>query len=60
MTNTYLGLYPQTAMSDNELDNMCEALNNIPPEILINGGREYGGGLKKLEPQELMSLPITF
>ncbi|EIT87945.1 hypothetical protein A200_05182 [Parascardovia denticolens IPLA 20019] len=60
MTNTYLGLYPQISMSDNELDDMCEALNNIPPETLINGGREYGGGLKKLEPQELMSLPIPF
>ena len=60
MTNTYLGLYPQTSMSEKRLDDMCKALNNIPAEILINGGREYGGGLKKLEPRELMSLPISF
>lgn len=60
MTNTYLGLYPQTLMSEADLDSMCEALNHIPAEILISGGREYGGGLKKLEPQELMSLPISF
>ena len=60
MTNTYLGLYPQTSMSETELDNMCAALNEIPAEVLINGGREYGGGLKKLEPRELMFLPISF
>ena len=60
MTNTYLGLYPQTPMSEEKIDNMCKALNDIPAEVLINGGREYGGGLKKLEPRELMSLPISF
>ena len=59
MTNTYLGLYPQTSMSDIELDDMCEALNSIPAEVLIKGGREHGGGLKKLEPRGLMSLPIS-
>lgn len=59
MTNTYLGLYPQTSMSDIELDNMCETLNSIPSDVLIKGGREYGGGLKKLEPRELMSLPVS-
>ena len=60
MTNTYLGLFPQTSMSEERMDDMCKALNNIPAEVLINSGREYGGGLKKLEPQELMSLPISF
>lgn len=60
MTNAYLGLYPRVLMSDDELDDMCEALNDIPAETLINGGREYGGGLKKLEPRELMSLPASF
>ncbi len=60
MTNTYLGLYPQIPMSEERIDDMCKALNNIPAEVLINGGREYGGGLKKLEPRELMSLPISF
>ena len=60
MTNTYLGLFPQTSMSEERMDDMCKALNNIPAEVLINSGREYGGGLKKLEPRELMSLPISF
>ena len=60
MTNTYLGLYPQTSMSEERIDNMCKVLNDIPAKVLINGGREYGGGLKKLEPRELMSLPISF
>ena len=60
ITNTYLGLYPHSPMSETELDDMCEALNKIPAETLINGGREYGGGLKKLEPRELMSLPVAF
>ncbi|PKU90114.1 modification methylase [Bifidobacterium thermophilum] len=59
ITNAYLGLYPQTSMSEEELDSMCNMLNNIPSDVLINGGREYGGGLKKLEPRELMSLPLT-
>lgn len=58
MTNTYLGLYPQIPMSEEELDDMCIRLNSISSDVLINGGREYGGGLKKLEPCELMSLPI--
>lgn len=59
MTNTYLGLFPQGQMSESELDDMCDSLNSIPAEVLINGGREYGGGLKKLEPRELMSLPVS-
>lgn len=59
ITNAYLGLYPRTLMSGDRLDEICEALNNLPAEVFINGGREYGGGLKKLEPKELMSLQVS-
>lgn len=37
---------------------MCKALNDIPAEVLINGGREYGGGLKNWSHES--SCPCQF
>lgn len=54
--NSYLGLYPILPMAQEELDNICQKLNSIAPDELIRKSREYGGGLRKLEPQELLSI----
>jgi len=35
-----------------------EALNRITPARLLGEGRVYGGGLHKLEPKELASVPV--
>lgn len=53
-TNTYLCLYPRREMSEAELDALCETLNSIAARELIDRGRQYGGGLCKIEPKELM------
>jgi hypothetical protein len=64
MTNSYLALYPK--------DNLRQALvvrpdlkriiwtmlNNLHPESITNEGRIYGGGLKKIEPSELLNVPL--
>ena len=66
-TNSFLGLYlraeSQPVLEHLEeigsfLDAVVEELRQIPAETLVNAGREYGGGLKKLEPKELLSLPL--
>lgn len=59
VTTAYLCLYPKNELSDDQLDSLCESLNSISPSILINSGREYGGGLRKLEPKELLSVPLS-
>ena len=58
VTTAYLCLYPTSSFTDDELDEICSALNAISPATLINSGREYGGGLRKLEPKELLSVPF--
>lgn len=57
-TNTYLCLYPRVEMTEEQIDTVCNQLNKIPAEFLIVEGREYGGGLCKLEPRELMRVKI--
>lgn len=59
VTTAYLCLYPNDAFSDGELDELCISLNAIAPTTLINSGREYGGGLRKLEPKELLAVPFA-
>lgn len=59
VTTAYLCLYPRGELSEGELDEICASLNSIDPEVLICSGREYGGGLKKLEPKELSAVPFT-
>jgi len=63
VTNTYLGLYPTECFSaivkDEQaaLDCVWAALSEITGDTLADTGREYGGGLKKMEPKELSNLP---
>jgi adenine-specific DNA-methyltransferase len=63
VTNTYLGLFPLPIFSgavadlDAALDAVWEKLASLPAATLRHAGREYGGGLQKLEPKELADLP---
>lgn len=58
VTTAYLCLYPLKELNEEQLDMACELLNSIKPSVLISSGREYGGGLRKLEPKELLSVPF--
>ena len=61
--NTYLMLYPKphiaNLISEDEklLKLVWGALNAISSESLIAEGRVYGGGLHKIEPNEMAKLP---
>ena len=62
-TNVYLLLYPNpdysSCLKDEEtLNKVWSELNAIPTEKIANGGRVYGGGLHKIEPKELMDIPV--
>ena len=63
--NVYLAMYP-TSVLKREIDNNSELidkiwkiLNQITPEMLIDEGRVYGGGLHKLEPKELANVDAS-
>ena len=62
--NVYLMLYPKHVLEKKVKDNLkllkvvWQALNEISPDILIGEGRIYGGGLHKIEPNELANAPI--
>lgn len=62
-TNAYLGLYLRPMVRDSlsdesaALDLIWEMLGAIGSQLLVDSGREYGGGLAKLEPRELASVP---
>lgn len=62
--NVYLLLYPKPVLKrlleqDARIFNaIWECLNNIDMKRFIQNGRVYGGGLHKLEPRELHSIPI--
>lgn len=64
VTNSYIMLYPKGKLQklleyDPSLyEKVFKALKNIDVSHFINNGREYGGGLKKLEPKEMKSLPV--
>lgn len=57
--NTYLMLYPKPNLArylrenPNRLKQVWQALSQIAPETLMGSGRVYGGGLHKIEPNEL-------
>ena len=63
-TNVYLLLYPKPQYAhclkdEKMLSEIWNELNMIPCEILSHSGRFYGGGLRKMEPKELMSTPAN-
>ena len=57
-TMAYLCMYPLNPMCDEELDDICIRLQQIDAETLVACSREYGGGLRKLEPSELLLVPM--
>ncbi|GHV37947.1 hypothetical protein FACS1894187_15940 [Synergistales bacterium] len=64
VTNSYLALYPKknllqkiVAMPDLKRT-IWKMLNDMSPERLNDEGRIYGGGLRKIEPAELLNVPI--
>ena len=64
-TNMYLMLYPSKALAD-YLDQdpahweaVHTALLSLTAEDLRRSGRVYGGGLHKIEPKEMASLPAS-
>jgi hypothetical protein len=36
-----------------------QALNNVPAECILHAGRAYGCGLHKIEPKELLEVPLV-
>ena len=61
--NVYLLMYPHPAAASALRDEpalvqeVWQALRNIPPDDLLAEGRMYGGGLHKIEPRELGNVP---
>ncbi len=61
--NVYLLLYPRPNVAlyldqqPRRIKAVWQALNEIQADILIGEGRVYGGGLHKLEPNELANAP---
>ena len=59
VANVYLAMYPTPSLARSMeraptlIRRVWEALNRITPDQLIGEGRVYGGGLHKLEPNEL-------
>lgn len=61
-TNGYLLMYPKSEYrylfrSEKFLRSVWQQLNRLPSELFVQHGRVYGGGLHKMEPRELLSLP---
>lgn len=65
VANVYLAMYPRPHLAKilDEHPRLWEALwkslNGIPQDMLLAAGRVYGGGLHKLEPVELGSVPAN-
>ncbi|MFI5253720.1 MAG: Eco57I restriction-modification methylase domain-containing protein [Bacteroidota bacterium] len=63
-TNVYLMMYPKPNLAraikndPSFTRQIWVALKSIQPQILMRGGRVYGGGMYKLEPKELLNIPI--
>jgi hypothetical protein len=60
--NVYLMLYPKPVLRSlleqkpDLLRCIWQSLQKVPPEMLVRGGRVYGGGLHKMEPKELAGI----
>lgn len=65
VANIYLAMYPKPRLAqalerDATLIRRIQAvLNRLGPEQLLSQGRVYGGGLHKLEPNELANVDAT-
>lgn len=63
--NVYLMLYPKSILKQTIKDkpellrSIWKALKNISASVLIGEGRIYGGGLYKIEPNELANTPVN-
>lgn len=64
-TNGFICLYPRpfvldllNAHSEREVE-LLDCLNAIPPSHVDAAGRQYGGGLKKIEPRELSCMTLN-
>ena len=63
--NVYLMLYPKGTFAEAALKKpamlttVWKYLNEINTDELLQHGRVYGGGLYKLEPNELRGLPVN-
>jgi hypothetical protein len=66
VTNSYHALYPRGPLSENIARKpslkraILETLNGLTPESLDGEGRVYGGGLRKIEPGELLNVDVPF
>jgi hypothetical protein len=61
VANVYLALYPKASIAAKVAvlaDEVFEALRAIHADHFFSHGRVYGGGLHKMEPAELMRLPV--
>ncbi|MDA8078937.1 MAG: XamI family restriction endonuclease [Nitrospiraceae bacterium] len=64
VTNVYLNLYPNEILSSllredkTRFVEILKLLNEIPTEDVLRAGRSYGGGLHKIEPKELLNVPL--
>jgi adenine-specific DNA-methyltransferase len=64
VANVYLAMYPTTSLAHamkrdpGLIRRVWEVLNAITPAELLGEGRVYGGGLHKLEPNELANVPM--
>ena len=54
-TNRWLLLYPKEGIGT---EAAWRALRSLDPADALTFGRQYGGGLNKLEPSELLRLPL--
>ena len=64
VTNCYLALYPKGVMKEfvtknpKRINEIWEIMNRIEVQSFYDEGRVYGGGLRKVEPAELMNVPV--
>ena len=63
-TNGYLLMYPKLEYAylfrnADFVNSVWKHLNDISSEEFSRNGRFYGGGLHKLEPRELLSIPVA-
>jgi hypothetical protein len=63
-TNCFLNLYPKPRVAaaiagqEERARTLLHLLNSVARETSVRNGRSYGGGLHKMEPSELRSLPL--